>query len=102
MNRVRVRQDHHEEDDLAEDPCLLHERLAEVDLSLSGAVNEREEDLLPGALDGADSLPDLRVATLVSVLPDSLVDPFGCVPLLAGYVAVGLNYRPGSKRPRFG
>jgi hypothetical protein len=60
---------------------------------LPGAVDEREEDLLPGALDGAHRLSDLRVAALVSVLLDSFEDPFGGVSLLPGDIPVGLDNR---------
>jgi hypothetical protein len=54
VDGVGVRQDHHEEDDLAEDAVHLHRGDAEVDLRLAGAVDEREEDLLLRPLDGAN------------------------------------------------
>ena len=90
--RIGVRQRHDEQGDLG---CLPVERdlgLAEIDLGLAGAVGQRDEDLGTGAPPGGDGLlDDGRSAGIAVLVPESLEDAPGGMPLLLGDLLVVLE-----------
>src|SRR5512144_120935 len=92
--RVGIRQRQDEQRDLGQLPIQDDLRLAEVDLGLAGAVDQRDEDLGTGAPPGGDGLLDDGRSTGVAVLvAEPLEDPLGGVPLLPGCLLVLLEDR---------
>ena len=85
---VGVRQGHDEEGDLAEPAGDVGQGVAEVDLGLAGAMDQRDEDLAADPLEVADGLLHGRVAALVALGRDPVEDPLGGVPLLPGAALV--------------
>ncbi|MCH7685453.1 MAG: hypothetical protein IH899_02020 [Planctomycetes bacterium] len=87
-HRVRVGQRHHKKRQLPQLAVDVHQGVAEIDLSLTGAMNQRYKDLLALLLDLPHRFGHLRVAAGVAFLLDPLEDPLGRMPLLPGNATV--------------
>ena len=79
---VGVRQGHDEEGDLAEPAGDVGQGVAEVDLGLAGAMDQRDEHLGADPLELADDLLHGCITALVALGGDPVEDPLGGVPLL--------------------
>jgi hypothetical protein len=91
-DRSRVGQRHHEQGDLRLLACQMDRGCAEIDLGFTRRMRQRQENLLMHLLPGPNGILDRRVATLEAVLvPQSLEDPLGRMPLLLRSLAVVLQ-----------
>jgi len=89
--RIRIRQGHHEETDLPQDPAHLHQGVSEVHLGLARRMLQGQVHLLAGALELPDRILDDGVTAGEPLFLQTLPDPFGRVTLLPVNVLVRLQ-----------
>ena len=92
--RVAVGQGHQEDRHLLQGAAQLGQGVEVVHLGLARPVDQRHEHLAAGAPDLRDRLLHDRAAAAVALLPQSLEDPLGGVPLLLRDLLVLLQDHP--------
>ena len=92
VDRIRVRQTHHEQGDLSLLPPDLHVGKPEVHLGFTRGMRQRQEHLFPTQSPGTYRVLDDRVTTREAVLvTQPFPDPLGRVPLLARCLLICLQ-----------